>query len=227
MSSIAHPWFQRRLGHRHQLRAERCQRALCVGVLHHRQGTGITGGGILIRPTGTGNANVVLNQIHVENNAQGVKVDSTGGTSAVNLNFVDSVSAGNTNFNVGAFTTAGQGNPNVMLNRASLSASILGLRSDGPTSTVRSATPWSSATSPASSAPMAACCSPMGNNQITGNTTDGTTTPVALDEGQSRRFAGCMHPAKQSSHSRPILSDHAGWRMPTSSRCFSRSAGSW
>ncbi len=32
----------------------------------------------------------------------GVKVDSTGGTSAVNLNFIDSVSAGNTNFNVGA-----------------------------------------------------------------------------------------------------------------------------
>ncbi len=79
--------------------------SLCVECYITDNGTGANGAGILIRPTGTGSANVVLNQIYVENNAQGVKVDITGGTSAVNLNFVDSVSAGNTNFNVGAFTT--------------------------------------------------------------------------------------------------------------------------
>ena len=144
-------------------------------------GTGATGAGVLIRPTGTGSANVVLNQIHVENNAQGVKVDMTGGTSAVNLNFVDSVSAGNTNFNVGAFTTAGHGTPNVMLNRASLSASILGLRSDGPTSTVRigNSVVFGNVTGVLSA--NGGVLESFGNNQITGNTTNGTTTPTPLN----------------------------------------------
>ncbi len=67
-----------------------------------------------------------------------------------------------------------------MLNRASLSASILGLRSDGPTSTVRigNSVVFGNVTGVLSA--NGGALQSYGNNQITGNTTDGTTTPVAL-----------------------------------------------
>ena len=100
-------------------------------------GAALVGAGILIRPTGSAGVNAVLNQVHVENNSLGIKVDSTGATGTVNLRVIDSIAAGKIKSNLAAFTTNGKGTANVMINRSSLSASNVGLRSDGPTTTVR------------------------------------------------------------------------------------------
>jgi hypothetical protein len=50
-------------------------------------GSGATGGGILIQPTGAGgNARVVLNNVRIQGNANtGIRVDSTGNTSAAGI----------------------------------------------------------------------------------------------------------------------------------------------
>ena len=54
-------------------------------------GTGATGGGITIRPTGAGSAKAVVSQSHVENNVSGIKVDGTVAAGAVTLTVSDSV----------------------------------------------------------------------------------------------------------------------------------------
>ena len=100
-------------------------------------GAALVGAGILIAPSSTAGVNAVLSQVHVENNSLGIKVDSTGATGTVNLRVIDSIAAGKINSNLAAFTTNGKGTANVMINRSSLSASNVGLRSDGPTTTVR------------------------------------------------------------------------------------------
>ena len=99
-------------------------------------GAALVGAGILIAPSSTAGVNAVLSQVHVENNSLGIKVDSTGATGTVNLRVIDSIAAGKINSNLAAFTTNGKGTANVMINRSSLSASNVGLRSDGPTTTV-------------------------------------------------------------------------------------------
>jgi hypothetical protein len=143
-------------------------------------GTGATGAGILIRPTGSAGVNAVLNHVHAENNSLGIKVDSTAGTGTVNLTVFDSISAGNTNANIAAFTTPGTGKANVMINQASLSASNVGLRSDGATTTVRigSSVIFGNVTGvvTANGGVLQSC----GNNQLNGNTTDGSMAAILL-----------------------------------------------
>ena len=59
-------------------------------------------GGILIKPTGSGYANVVLDNVNVENNRFGVQVDGTGSTAGVNVALVNSVVSGNSGNGVAA-----------------------------------------------------------------------------------------------------------------------------
>jgi hypothetical protein len=138
-------------------------------------GTGNVGAGVLIRPTGTGSANVVLSQLHVENNALGIKIDSLAGTGFVHLSITDSVAAGNTNAGIAAFTTAGQGSANVLINRTTSSNNAVGVRSNGPTSVVRIGS--SAITGNVLGIAISGgVLQSYGNNQITLNNTDGTPT---------------------------------------------------
>jgi hypothetical protein len=144
-------------------------------------GVSNAGAGILIRPTGTAGVNAVLNHVHVENNPQvGIKVDSTAGTGTVNLMVIDSIAAGNANSDIAAFTTPGNGTANVMINRSSLSASNIGLRSDGPTTTVRigSSAIFGNVTGVVSA--NGGVLLSYGNNQFNGNTTDGSMATIVL-----------------------------------------------
>jgi hypothetical protein len=59
-------------------------------------GTGATGGGIQIKPTGTGTANVTLTRVSLEGNVAGFVADSTGGTGGISSAVKDSVASGNT-----------------------------------------------------------------------------------------------------------------------------------
>jgi hypothetical protein len=142
-------------------------------------GVGATGAGILIRPTAAG-VNAVLNHVHVENNSRGINADATAGPGTVNLTVIDSISAGNTNSNISAFTSPGAGTANVMINRTSLSASTLGLRSDGATTTVRigDSAIFGNVTGVATA--NGGVLQSYGNNQLNGNTTDGTMATILL-----------------------------------------------
>ena len=57
-------------------------------------GLGGSGGGILIRPTGSGSANVVLENVRIENNRLGLLVDSTLTTGTVNVTIRNSTISG-------------------------------------------------------------------------------------------------------------------------------------
>jgi hypothetical protein len=142
-------------------------------------GTGTIGAGIFIKPSAAG-VNAELTQVHVENNTRGIDADGTGGTGTVNLTVVDSVSAANTNSDIAAFSTPGTGTANVMINRTSLSASTLGLRSDGPTTTVRIGNSVIFGNVTGVAAVNGGTLLSYGNNQFDGNTSNGamTTTPL-------------------------------------------------
>jgi hypothetical protein len=143
-------------------------------------GSGVVGAGILIRPTGAGSVNAALSQLHVDNNALGIKIDSTVGTGAVNLAVVDSVVSGNSNAGIAAFSTAGHGTDNVMINRTTTSNNAAGVRSDGPIVTVRIGDSVITGNGTATIAANGGTLQSYGNNQINGNTADTTPTTTPL-----------------------------------------------
>ena len=143
-------------------------------------GTGTIGGGIIIARTSTGSPNVVLTDVHVENNVAGIKVDGTGGTGAINLSLVDSLSAGNTGSGLVVLSSAGHSTTIAMVNHSNLSNNVDGLRGDGPLTTVRIGSSIIGGNTLGVSITGGATVQSYGNNQLNGNTTDGTipTTPL-------------------------------------------------
>jgi hypothetical protein len=93
---------------------------------------------------------------------------------------VDSAVSANTGSNIAAFTTPGTGTANVMINRASLSAAGLGVRSDGPATTVRIGDSEIFGNVTGVAAVNGGTLQSYGNNQLNGNTTDGTMVTIAL-----------------------------------------------
>jgi hypothetical protein len=59
-------------------------------------GSGATGGGIQVKPTGTATATATLIRVNLEANVAGFVADSTGGTGGISSTATESVSSGNT-----------------------------------------------------------------------------------------------------------------------------------
>ena len=98
-------------------------------------GNGITGGGIVVQPTGTGTAKVTLQRVSLDHNANnGLRVDSTtSGGAGISVNVNSSQIAGNGNgvsVNSGAVITVGIFNTNIVNNSA------IGIVATGASSTV-------------------------------------------------------------------------------------------
>jgi len=143
-------------------------------------GVGATGAGVLIRPSGAGSANVVLSELHVENNALGIKIDNTVSTGGVNLSIADTVVGGNTNPGIAAFTTAGHGAPVVMINGTTSSYNSIGMRSDGPNAVIRIGSSTITGNGTGVLAANGGVVQSYGNNQLTGNGVDGSPTSTPL-----------------------------------------------
>jgi hypothetical protein len=77
-------------------------------------GTASGGSGILIRPTGSGSAKAVLDNVSVVNNAAGVHVDGRNTSGAINVTVSNSVLSGNGTFGLRA-DESGAGSINVMV----------------------------------------------------------------------------------------------------------------
>jgi hypothetical protein len=78
-----------------------------------------SGGGIIIQPSFSGIARVMLNRVRVENNTHGILADGTGGTASIVVQVRDSVSAGNTGNGIAAVTNAGAATTGIVVDRSS------------------------------------------------------------------------------------------------------------
>src|SRR5262249_37987499 len=80
-------------------------------------GSGGRGGGILVRPTGTGSTRVVLQRVAVEGNAFGVRVDGSGGAGSAGNGVLlrESVVSGNSQSGVSVVVPAGGQGGNIFV----------------------------------------------------------------------------------------------------------------
>src|ERR1051325_4747824 len=96
-------------------------------------GIGSTGGGIVVRPTGSGFALVSLNRTRAENNTNGIRADTSGSTGFINMTLNNSALVGNSANDIFLFTTAGHGVVGALANQLVASSnSSAGVRVDGP-----------------------------------------------------------------------------------------------
>jgi hypothetical protein len=92
------------------------------------------GGGIVLKPTGTGAINAVINNTKVENNSTGVLADGSVSTgSAVNFTVRDSISVENSNDGILATTLAGHTAVfGAVVDSSSASNAGTGVKANGP-----------------------------------------------------------------------------------------------
>jgi hypothetical protein len=100
-------------------------------------GSGSTGGGILVSPQSGGSARVELERVSVGKNVFGIAVDGTGSSGGINMTIADSVLSGNINDGLVATTPSGGAPIGVMVTNTKSTNNGFGIRSIGPNVTVR------------------------------------------------------------------------------------------
>ena len=135
--------------------------------------------GILIRPTGGIAANVRLRRLHIDNNAgDGLRVDGTGGSGAINVAIADS--SANFNAGNGIDAVSGPGNATVDVMRivaaANGTAGIQANQSSGGTASVTVGSAVIYGNFIGIQATGGAALLSYGNNQMTGNAANGSFT---------------------------------------------------
>ncbi len=101
-------------------------------------GSGTTGNGILVKPTGSGSASVALNRIQVNGNATGLTADGTGSTgTGIQVLLRDSVVSGSAASGVTITGPAGGQSALLMMDRsASVANATTGVIANGTGSTI-------------------------------------------------------------------------------------------
>lgn len=142
-------------------------------------GAGTAGTGIQIVPTGTGGARVTITNTVLSSNIVGVRADSVGTSGAINVVVTDSTAAGAAYHGFVALGAGGQ--VRMMLNRVIATNNLgEGVRSVGANAVVRIGSSVITANGFGLVTSSGGQIQSYGNNQINGNTTDGTATAVAL-----------------------------------------------
>ena len=98
-------------------------------------GTGAVGGGIQIRPTGTGSAQVVLNRVQANNNVFGIAADGSVSTGGINVMVRDSTANGNTQ--TGIIAATGATGTGIMVDRSAANHNTTGIAASGAGAIVR------------------------------------------------------------------------------------------
>jgi hypothetical protein len=105
-------------------------------LIHDNNGGNISFAGILIKPTSGATVNASINGVQIQNNANGVFADGTGGGGAMNVNVRDCVIGNSSNTGIVA-STSGPG-INVTVDRTLVHYSFnTGIASNGAAATVR------------------------------------------------------------------------------------------
>lgn len=100
-------------------------------------GQGAAGGGIIVKPSGTGSARVSLERVNIAGNVFGIALDGSGSTGGINATIADSMISGNTQDGVVATTTAGHAPIGVFVSNTKSVNNAYGIRSIGPGVTAR------------------------------------------------------------------------------------------
>jgi hypothetical protein len=82
-------------------------------------GLAASGGGIVIQPTGTGSARVVIERTRVENNTYGIFANGAGSTGLIAVQIRDSGVSGNAFNGISAYTATGQSVTSITVERSS------------------------------------------------------------------------------------------------------------
>jgi hypothetical protein len=138
--------------------------------------------GFLIRPTGGIAANVTLRLLRIDNNSgEGLRVDGTGGSGAINATLADSTA--NLNVSNGIDTVSGPGNASVDIMRVvATSNGSAGIQSNQTSGGIASVTVGTSVlygNAIGIQATGGASLLSYGNNQVTGNASNGSFTGTA------------------------------------------------
>lgn len=143
-------------------------------------GSGTTGAGVQIAPTGSGGARVTIVNTVLNNNTVGLRADTAGTTGAVDVVVADTV-ASNAPFH-GFVILANSGTVRMMLDGVVASNNVgEGVRSVGANATVRIGGSTIAANGIGLVSASSGQILSYGNNQVNGNTVDGNPTgPVAL-----------------------------------------------
>ena len=144
-----------------------------------KNGNGVLGGGILVRPTGTGTAKIGLSGVTLASNSFGFRADGSGSTAPAGIQggIYDSTATGNAGNAFSAITVPGFQGINLMLNHTSAFANgTAAVFANGALATV-----WlSDFTATANGTGLAglngASIGSHNNNSISGNGTDGAPT---------------------------------------------------
>lgn len=142
-------------------------------------GNGTGGAGIQVAPTGTGGARVAVTNSVFSNNIVGVRADSAATSGAIDVTVTDTTAVGAPYHGFVALGTRGP--VRMMLNRA-ISANNLGngVRSVGANATVRTGSSVVTGNGTGLAVSGGGQIQSYGNNQIDGNTVDGSATAIAL-----------------------------------------------
>jgi hypothetical protein len=137
-------------------------------------GTGTNGGGILIKPSGTGSARVTLDRVEMVNNVFGIKADGAGSTGGIKVTARNSVTSENSFAGFSSVTPGGGAVTQMMLvSSTSSNNGAAGIKSDGLASTVRISDTTVTGNNLGLEVANSGVLASYSNNNINGNTTDG------------------------------------------------------
>lgn len=140
-------------------------------------GIATTGGGIQIAPTGSGSAEVVIDNSRFVANTVGVRADSTGTTGALNVS-ISNTTASHSPFH--GFVALGSGSPVKMMLNGVVAAGNAGegIRVVGANAVVRMGLSTVTSNAIGVQAAFGGVVQSYGDNRITGNTNDGVVPTI-------------------------------------------------
>ena len=145
-------------------------------------GVGVTGGGIIIKPTGSGSAAAYLTKVRSENNVLGIRADGTGSSGGINVSIADSAATGNTFGGITSFTPAGGAATTVIIMKTTVANNGTGLNANGVGATLRIGSSIVAGNSTGDAIQNGATMTSYGNNQINNNTIGGAAIPIVGPE---------------------------------------------
>jgi hypothetical protein len=147
-------------------------------------GNAATGGGVNLQPTGTGSIRAAFSNVDIVNNSQGFRADSTGGTNVAPIKVsIEDSSAAHNAFAGWAAVTTGVSGPvelNIIRTSASYNAGA-GFTANGTGAKIRLGASLATGNGTGTLPTGSGVVESYQNNQIDGNTSDGSRTSIPLE----------------------------------------------
>jgi hypothetical protein len=151
---------------------------LVTDTVVSNNGTGSTGGGIFIQPSGSAAVTANLVRVNAASNVVGIRVDGTNSTGTISVSVSESTASANVYAGLAVFTPGGGANVMLEINRSVSANNGIGLNANGAGATLRIG--YSTVTGNAVGATISngATARSLGTNLIGDNTTPGSTLTV-------------------------------------------------